>query len=332
MINPVFKALAEAARSGERVALGIISGVKGSSPQKTGAKAVFYADGRIEGTLGGGCLEAEIQQRALQSLRTGQPGTFELVLDHDFGWDDGLICGGKVTGVILADVQAVGPGFWSELAERKTTLEWGVNSDFRAGSITEKDSGEGWLYRETLTPSCALWIAGAGHIAQAVAPLALALDFDVTVFDDRPALASHQYFPRGVSLKAEVWEKLLSTPLPEVPTFGLIVTRGHRHDALVLENWVHKAFLFLGMIGSARKARVVFEHFTTERLATSEELARVACPAGVNIRSQTVMEIAVSIMAQFIDQRAERVYEKQQPLVAVGRARHRGGDLAAEVS
>src|ERR1043166_1429301 len=119
MKNIVFQALAEAARSGEPVALGIISGAKGSSPQKVGAKALFYGDGRIKGTLGGGCLEAEIQQRAIQVLRTGQPETFDLLLDHDFGWDDGLICGGKVFGVILPHAEVVGGKFWRELTERK---------------------------------------------------------------------------------------------------------------------------------------------------------------------------------------------------------------------
>ena len=89
----------------------LISGVKGSSPQKVGAKALFYSDGRIKGTLGGGCLEAEIQQRAIQSLRTGEPATFDLLLDHDFGWDDGLICGGKVFGVILPNAQKRGREF-----------------------------------------------------------------------------------------------------------------------------------------------------------------------------------------------------------------------------
>src|SRR6266478_4385559 len=120
MRNIVFQALAEAARSGEPVAFGIISGVKGSSPQKVGAKALFYTDGRIKGTLGGGCLEAEIQQRAIESLSTGQPATFDLLLDHDFGWDDGLICGGKVLGVILPNATAVGPDFWNQLARRQT--------------------------------------------------------------------------------------------------------------------------------------------------------------------------------------------------------------------
>src|SRR6267142_509627 len=113
MRNMVFQALAEAARNSELVTLGIISGVKGSSPQKVGAKALFYADGRIKGTLGGGCLEAEIQQRAIQSLRTGESATFDLLLDHDFGWDDGLICGGKVLGLILPNAPATGVEFWT---------------------------------------------------------------------------------------------------------------------------------------------------------------------------------------------------------------------------
>src|SRR5208283_2632093 len=130
MRNIVFEALAEAARSGEPVALGIISGAKGSSPQKVGAKALFYADGRIQGTLGGGCLEAEIQQRAVQSLRSGQAATFDLLLDHDFGWDDGLMCGGKVCGLILPNAQNAGAGFWGELATRQKTLTWGVKGDF----------------------------------------------------------------------------------------------------------------------------------------------------------------------------------------------------------
>src|SRR5258708_9974843 len=101
MRTTVFQALAEAGRTQEPVALGIISGVKGSSPQKVGAKALFYNDGRIQGTLGGGCLEAEIQHRAIASLRTGRPETFDLLLDHHFGWDDGLICGRQDVAMVL---------------------------------------------------------------------------------------------------------------------------------------------------------------------------------------------------------------------------------------
>src|SRR6185503_15767797 len=168
-----------------------------------------------------------------------------------------------------------------------------------------------WLYQETISPPCALWIAGSGHIAQAVAPLALQLDFAVTVFDDRPELANHQFFPPQLAIRTGQWGELCEAPFPSVPTFGLIVTRGHKHDALVLETWIHRPFQFLGMIGSARKARTISEHFVKMKIATPVEMARVACPVGIKIRSQSVMEIAVDILAQYIDKRAEVASDKQ---------------------
>ena len=325
MSDSIFQSLAEAARHGESVALGIITGAKGSSPQKLGAKALFYPDRKIKGTLGGGCLEAEAQRLALNSLKTGKPETFELVLDHDFGWDDGLICGGKVLGVVLPNAQQLGEKFWNELATRDAAKSWGVKADFtvvlnegRAGSplpaaALQADSGahgvtrptSDWLYTETITPPCALWIAGSGHIAQAVAPLALQLDFAVSIFDDRPELANHEFFPRAVSIHTGNWGEILSVPMSSAPTLGLIVTRGHNHDALVLESWIRRQFGFLGMIGSKLKWRMISEKFQHAKTATAEELARVACPVGIKIESKSVPEIAVSIVAQFIDKRAE---------------------------
>src|SRR5213593_1817832 len=120
--------LVQALAQDEPFALALISGIKGSSPQKQGAKALFFADGRILGTMGGGCLEAEIQDRARRALLTGQPATFDLVLDHDFGWDDGLICGGKVSGLILPKAAEAAP-LWHELLHRDRPRAWGVRRD-----------------------------------------------------------------------------------------------------------------------------------------------------------------------------------------------------------
>src|SRR5256714_15579568 len=111
-----FDYLPGALSEGQPFALGIISGIKGSSPQKKGAKALFYLDGRIQGTLGGGCLEAEIQDRARRALLNATPASFDLILVHDFGWDDGLICGGKVSGLILPHA-AQADEIWRKLAE-----------------------------------------------------------------------------------------------------------------------------------------------------------------------------------------------------------------------
>lgn len=298
--------LPDALAAGQPFALGVISEIKGSSPQKRGAKALFFADGRIAGTLGGGCLEAEIQDRARRALLSQTAATFDLVLDHDFGWDDGLICGGKVAGLILPQAAAA-ESIWQKLAECDEPVTWGVRKDFSIGWVDNPGSGE-WLYEETVLPPCALWIAGSGHVAQAVAPMALQLDFGVTVFDDRPSLANDQFFPKATRFRVGYWEQLLEEPMPKVAAFGLIVTRGHQHDALVLRNWIHRPFGFLGMIGSRRKARLIFSQFLEENIATQEQLERVACPVGLEIQAHSVQEIAVSIMAQMVQQRAEKVF------------------------
>jgi xanthine dehydrogenase accessory factor len=99
------------------------------------------------------------------------------------------------------------------------------------------------------------------------------------------------------------WEELLKESMPLRPAFGLVVTRGHQRDALVLANWIHRHFRFLGMIGSRRKKRLIFDQFLADGIATEAQLEKVACPVGLSIGSRTVPEIAVSIVAQLVQER-----------------------------
>jgi len=300
-----YEQLADALSGNQPFALALISGTKGSSPQRLGAKALFFPDGRIIGTLGGGCLEAEVHSRAKRALKSGQPATFEMVLDHDFGWDDGLICGGSVSGLILPHAPKSAE-LWRRLTGVTSPVRWGVKKDFSI-ALVENDSAGDWLYRETVSPPVALWIAGSGHVAQAVAPLAAQLEFAVTVFDDRPELANHHLFPSTVRLHVGGWHDILKVPLPRSPAFGLVVTRGHQHDALVLSEWIRQPFMFLGMIGSRRKARIMREQFIQQKIATPEQFDRIACPVGTHIQAVSTHEIAVSVMAQMIERRAALV-------------------------
>jgi xanthine dehydrogenase accessory factor len=321
-----YEQLAAALAQNQPFVLALISGAKGSSPQRIGAKALFFPDGKIVGTLGGGCLEAEVHSRAKKAMQSGQAATFDMVLDHNFGWDDGLICGGSVSGLILPRA-AEAAELWRKLAAVTEPVRWGVKKDFSIAPVTETNdecrapsdehnvsfvtrhsspvTSSDWLYQETVSPPSDLWIAGSGHVAQAVAPLALQLDFAVTVFDDRPELANDQFFPADARLQVGGWHELLKVPLPESPAFGLIVTRGHQHDALVLSEWIHHPFVFLGMIGSRRKARIMREQFLKQNIATAEQFDKIACPVGVDIQAVSTHEIAVSAMAQFIQKRAE---------------------------
>src|SRR3954451_9483172 len=69
---------------------------RGSTPQKAGAAMLIFPDGSQRGTLGGGCAEAEVRRRALAALDSGRLEFLCFCLDDDYGWDDGLICGGRM--------------------------------------------------------------------------------------------------------------------------------------------------------------------------------------------------------------------------------------------
>ena len=290
------------AKTNRPFALALIAGTKGSSPQRAGAKAIFFGDGTQAGTLGGGCLEAEVHARAKKALLRNQPEEFNIVLDHDFGWDDGLICGGSVNGLILPHAER-NLDLWRALAAPAAPICWGIRDDYSITRIQKGETGP-WRYRETVSPPVELWIAGSGHVAQAVASLARQLEFAVTIFDDRPELANPDFFPADVKLRVAGWHDLLKIRPPAAPVFGLIVTRGHQHDALVLSEWIRLPFEFLGMIGSRRKARIMREQFLKDHFVTPEQFDRIACPVGIDIGAVGTHEIAVSILAQLIQKRA----------------------------
>jgi xanthine dehydrogenase accessory factor len=92
----VFEAALRAAETGEPAALVTVVSTEGSTPQKAGAKMVVYPDGRITGTIGGGCVEAEMTRRARHVIETRRPqrAGYELTLDQ--AGEDGLICGGRM--------------------------------------------------------------------------------------------------------------------------------------------------------------------------------------------------------------------------------------------
>ena len=147
-----YEQLVAALAGNQPFVLALISGTKGSSPQRIGAKALFFPDGKIVGTLGGGCLEAEVHARARKAMKSGQPATFEMVLDHNFGWDDGLICGGSVSGLILPRA-AEAADLWRKLAAVTAPVRWGVKKDFSIALVAEPVTSVAWRVTGLLLPS-----------------------------------------------------------------------------------------------------------------------------------------------------------------------------------
>jgi xanthine dehydrogenase accessory factor len=96
MDREVFRAVADAIESGEPAALVTIVSATGSTPQRVGAKMLVYADGRIVGTIGGGCYENDAFWKAREAIKTRKPELAHYELSDDFAQETGLICGGQM--------------------------------------------------------------------------------------------------------------------------------------------------------------------------------------------------------------------------------------------
>jgi len=96
MNHEVFAALGEALSRGEEAALVTIVSSNGSTPQRVGAKMLVFGDGRIVGTIGGGCYENDAFGKAREAILSRAPQLVHYELDDDFAQETGLICGGQM--------------------------------------------------------------------------------------------------------------------------------------------------------------------------------------------------------------------------------------------
>jgi xanthine dehydrogenase accessory factor len=290
---PVLERLIGEVHAGRPVALCVVVAARGSTPQAPGALMVVDQAMQTTGTLGGGCVEAEVRKRAFALLRGSASELLSFTLDHVDGWDDGLICGGAMD-IAVVSLAAAAP-YERALADlragRDATLALHVQQD-----------GQWVEYRVRVEREPTLLIAGAGHVGAALAKLCVGLEFRVVVVDDRADFANAERLPPPIEPIAADIETTLRTYLIDAATYVVIVTRGHRHDQQALAAVIGSAARYVGMIGSRRKVRLIREALL-EAGVDPAQVERVHAPIGLPIQAVTVPEIAVSIAAQLIEVR-----------------------------
>ncbi len=341
-MEAIFNELVRAVHAGRRFVDTALIETRGSTPQKAGARMLVFEDGTQQGTLGGGCIEAEVRRRALGILNEGSREILTFQLDNDYGWDDGLICGGRMQ--MLVD--PVRPGedntYFDKLNElvqsrRGFTESILINPDKAGGGLAGDrqlwdDQGRFQISRTGELPSttvqrelrsvadrprpylavgvsylpqlerCRLIIVGCGHVGQSVAKLASQVEFDIWGVDDREEYCSHERFPEAQQLIVGDIKQTLQDLEIDANTYCIIVTRGHHHDEEAQFHLADRGARYVGMIGSRRKIKLIFEDLLREGISR-EALADVYAPLGIDIGSQTVPEISVSIVAELVAHR-----------------------------
>ncbi|MFO7783584.1 MAG: XdhC family aldehyde oxidoreductase maturation factor [Thermodesulfobacteriota bacterium] len=246
-------------------------------------------------------LHVRIFEKTLKLVRRGGSGIVLTSVDPD-RWTGNVVpkaflgFDGEVTGSILGAEEmppALVSGFWSR--QRKEQVEVAV--------LQEETYGPMEVLIEPVVASPVLYVFGGGHVAREIVPLGARLGFQVVVIDDRPEFADPARFPEAGEVRQASFENVFE-PLPvNSASYLVIVTRGHIHDKTVLEQALRTEAGYIGMIGSSRKIRIIYDRLIEEGIDRTQ-LDRVHAPIGLDIGAETPEEIAVSIVAELILVRA----------------------------
>lgn len=167
------------------------------------------------------------------------------------------------------------------------------------GPVTE-------VFTEVFTAEPELVIFGGGHVAIPVCQMAAMTGFHVTIVEDRPDMITKERFPDAANIICQSFEDL--SPILEKQgdnSFYVIVTRGHKYDQVCLEQILRHEYTYLGVIGSRRKVAHCRE-LLREHGFRNAEIASIHMPIGLNIGAQSPEEIAVSILAEMIQEKNRR--------------------------
>jgi xanthine dehydrogenase accessory factor len=177
-----------------------------------------------------------------------------------------------------------------------------LHYDFSGGAgqnLEKACAGKADFYVQPCLVPPRLHVFGGGHIGIALAPIAEAAGFRVTVIDDRPGFPDPARFPGTVRLVRGALPEAVD-PLPfDASTFVVIVTHAHEKDEVVLAACLGRPWRYLGMIGSRAKVARLFRSLGTDE-ASRKRLEEVRAPIGLDVGGRSPGEIAVSIAAELL--------------------------------
>src|SRR5881396_1034604 len=225
----IWRAAADLATAGTQGALATIARARGSTPVPAGTKMLVGAEGRLIGSVGGGCVEADVIGAALDAQASRRPSLLTHHLNADLAGDLGLSCGGTVdifVEPLLADeayVRVLDAAASAEAGLVRTATEWSgieprktfeplARAAFSGAAATLTRDGR--YMEERLLPAPRVFVFGAGHVGTAIARAAEAAGFRVIVIDDRSEYADPARFPEGTAvLNADIDAALSRYPL-----------------------------------------------------------------------------------------------------------------------
>lgn len=306
----------------------------GSAPRGVGGKLAITKEGKVSGSISGGCVESSIIDEAMRMAPDAEPRVLHFETSDESAWEVGLPCGGTID-VLLevldrehydylrTRIQENERAFSVTVVGREGSRSGAkLSFDTRGSSVGSLGNGaldsrvkeiaahseksarieteDGFdLFVEVFAPASMLVIVGGVHIAIALAKIAKILGFLTTVVDPRRTFGSSERFPEVDRLITrwpdEAFERIALTP----ETAVVVLTHDPKLDDPALSYALRSPAFYIGALGSnrtqaRRKERLLHMDFT------ETELSRIHGPVGLDIAAATPEEIALSIATEIV--------------------------------
>ncbi|HPG88971.1 MAG TPA: XdhC family protein [Hyphomicrobium sp.] len=306
---------------GRPVAEATVIDATGAAPVPIGGRMIIASEDDFQGSVSGGCVEADVIAAALDVIASGKPETMTFGIADEVAWRSGLPCGSTIhvyvqpvtaqSAATLSDAMlAISRDRQPRVVEtrlsdgQRTLYDHGHDApadvvDALTSGISRRVSrGDSEAFLHALTPPPRIVVIGATHVAQILQYMASAIGYDVVIIDPRSAFTSATRFDQDPAITG--WPEATLAAFASDP-FTAIVTLthiGHIDDdaikiALRLNN------RYIGALGSRRTHAARLTRLKAAGFDDSE-LARIHAPVGLDLGGRTPGEIAVAILGEIV--------------------------------
>ena len=308
-------------QGGEPVALASVIEAWGSAPVPIGGQMVIASGERFQGSVSGGCIEADVIAEAADVLASGKPQVLSFGIADETAWRAGLACGGQLRILVARLTPDHTLPLFAKLHTARDTrtaavIETRLNDGslrlvtaalgespaiaeaLASGASALQEDASGGTFLQAISPAPRLFVVGATHVAQVLAKLAQTIGYQITIIDPRSAFTADGRF--DASIVETAWpETALKAFAPDPFTAVVTLTHVGHIDDEALAISLRSPCRYIGALGSRKTHAKRVERLTALGF-TSADIARIKSPVGLNIGAETPAEIAVAILGEVI--------------------------------
>jgi xanthine dehydrogenase accessory factor len=285
---------------GAPMALATVISTWGSAPRPRGSHMLVHADGRLEGSVSGGCVEGDVLALAAEVLASGKPERRRYGVADGSAWEVGLPCGGTIEVLVQPVSEGGFPPAVFDAIEHAQGSGRGltVYTDLETGRSSLAPITGAGAFANTYAAPRQVLIVGAVQIAQALAQIAATLGVKATIIDPRTRFLTEERFP-GVTLDDRWPDEAVAAYNPGPSTAVITLSHDPKIDDPALVAALSAETGYIAALGSRRSHAARLERLAAAGFG-EDDLARIDGPAGIDIKAIGASEIALSVAAGMV--------------------------------